>query len=131
MLIEAAALAMHLAAICHHGFVLLASGLRRSGRAVKTSYARLTLYLTRLRVRYFVQVSEKAKCPACGIRAEHRIAWADEYQAVMHECARCKAHWGERPVVRLEAWQVKPMPMPGEQPVDSTPKTTTKIHQVS
>ena len=93
-------------------------------------YDRAKFNLVRLRVHYLVEVSESAKCPACGIRQKHKIQWVDDYQSVMHECARCKAHWGEKPVAKLEAWKVKPMPMPDEEQSSEEVKTTSKIRQV-
>lgn len=119
-----------IATYAHHGFSVAWRCIRAAGRRIKQAYGRMLFHLLRLRIHYFAQVSEKAKCPACGVRAQHKIQWADMYQAVMHECGRCKAHWGEKPLVKLEAWFVKPLPLPGEQPMDSEVKTTTKIRQV-
>lgn len=132
LLIESAAALLHVGAWFHHAFVVVAitavSLVRRVRMAMRDLYARLILQFVRLRVHYFVEVSEKAKCPACGVRAKHRIVWSDTYQAVMHECERCKAQWGEPPVAKLESWHVKPLPVPGEP--DSQPRTTSKIRQV-
>lgn len=134
VLIEASALGLRIAAVLHDVFLLAQYGVQLSYRrlrvTLRTWHNRLTVAIAKRRIHYFVEVSEKAKCPACGIRAKHQIAWSDVYQAVMHECSRCKAHWSERPIVKHEAWHVQPMPIPGEQPAESQPKTTTKIHQV-
>lgn len=131
VLIGTVAVALRIAAVIHDGWMLLVRAARACGRKFKAAYTRLTLQLAKLRVHYFVEVSSKAKCPACGIREKHQIIWSDIYQAVMHECARCKAHWGERPIATLEAWKVQPIPLPDEQRIDPQPKTTTKIRQVS
>ena len=61
----------------------------------------------RLKVHYFIEVSESAKCPACGIRKKHNIEWSEDYEKVMHSCARCKARWAESPVAGIDLWRVK------------------------
>lgn len=130
ILAEAWTLLLAMATYAHHGLSIASRCIKAAGRRMKQGYGRIVFHLLRLRIHYLAQVSETAKCPACGVRAKHKIQWADVYQAVMHECGRCKAHWGEKPLVKLEAWFVKPLPLPGEQPRDSEVKTTTKIRQV-
>ena len=54
----------------------------------------------------FVQADKRAKCPACGHRQEHPIAWNAELRRLIHQCAFCKALFSEPPVVQAQEWEV-------------------------
>jgi len=49
------------------------------------------------------QISNRAKCPACGHR-ENGIRFDPERKLIVHICHICRAEWGELPVLPAEAW---------------------------
>ncbi len=61
--------------------------------------------LLRLYLFYFVQANSKAKCPACGVRAEHDVRWSDAAAHLVHVCKRCLAVWAEEPCVQYSRWR--------------------------
>ncbi len=81
---------------------------RALGAALILAAWRNTMVVRAMRwyIQYFVAVSDKAKCPACGVRTQHKMRYEAVYRAVIHTCARCTAQWGEQAVVKTEQWQV-------------------------
>lgn len=67
----------------------------------------ITALLLRLYVHFMVQANSKAKCPACGIRAEHDVRWSDVVSALIHVCKRCFAVWGEKPITAADQWKTQ------------------------
>jgi len=67
----------------------------------------ITALLLRLYVHFMVQANSKAKCPACGIRAEHEVRWSDVASALIHVCKRCVAVWSEQPMVNVAQWRTQ------------------------
>jgi hypothetical protein len=51
-------------------------------------------------------VNDQAKCPACGLRAQHKIKYVPDYEKVFHQCGRCDAEWGEKTIQPPEKWRV-------------------------
>ncbi len=65
----------------------------------------VTSLVLRLYIHYRVQADGRAKCPACGIRAEHDIRWAEQVGALVHVCKRCFAVWTEQPMISAAQWK--------------------------
>ena len=82
-------------------------------------------WLIRLKIYYFVHADERTKCPACGYRRKHRIAYSKWHNALLHECAFCKAIWAEQALVNPGVWAVPEMlniPTEGDQqPTEYSP----------
>jgi len=57
-----------------------------------------------------IKVSNSLKCPACGIRQEHKMTFSETYQALIHQCARCSAEFASPPVVAAEKWHIERLP---------------------
>src|SRR5277367_1006950 len=55
-------------------------------------------------------MSVAAKCPACGVRSPHEIRYAEDYECVIHTCARCKAEYGLPTVVPVTRWRISRRP---------------------
>ena len=68
--------------------------------------ARFSQWVNCMYVWLFVQADKRAKCPACGHRQEHPIAWNAELRRLIHQCAFCKALFSEPPVVQAQEWEV-------------------------
>jgi hypothetical protein len=62
--------------------------------------------VVRLRLRGPYVQSARARCPACGISKKHDMHYAEDYEAVIHTCARCKAEFGIRTVIAPSRWRV-------------------------
>jgi len=65
----------------------------------------LTSLVLRAYIHYCVQSNSRAKCPACGIRAEHGVRWGESVGALVHVCKRCFAVWTEQPMVDASKWR--------------------------
>ena len=74
---------------------------------VRWLFARIVITAVRFYIFYFVQSDSKAKCPGCGIRAQHDIRWSNDVSALIHVCKRCFAVWSEQPVTAVEAWRTQ------------------------
>lgn len=83
--------------------------------------------ILRLYVLHFVQSDSKAKCPACGIRAEHDVRWSDVASALIHVCKRCFAVWSEQPLVDAAQWRTQLVASSDDTSPDGT-RTTTVQH---
>ena len=64
---------------------------------------------------YVDRVDLRAKCPACGRCKKHKIAFAQEYGAIIHSCSACGALWGQKPVVNWTDWKVSIHPVSGQE----------------
>ena len=117
-------------------------------------------WLIRLIIYYRVEISHKAKCPACGRRDWHKLEWVPHFEKVMHRHTKrtirhwlfwkhevgCDAIWGENPVAAAELWRVitpiqgapegalpsvvERAVSPTGRPVPINEGHTTTIHQV-
>lgn len=68
-----------------------------------------------------VQVDPARKCPACGHRKEHKFAWSERHQHILHKCAECSAVFGEPPVFAAGSWHVE-MGVAEEEPEPVAPR---------
>jgi len=90
--------------------------------AIGRSISRANEWLFKRRIHYFVKISTKAKCPACGIRKEHSVKWSPEYERVIHICSRCEAAFAESPIASIDLWRVKVLPVEhNEEPIVKKP----------
>lgn len=67
----------------------------------------LSIYV-RVYIRFFAirRASDRATCPACGIRMPHKMAYDGLFERLIHTCARCNADWPEAPVLPADKWRV-------------------------
>jgi hypothetical protein len=91
------------------------------------AYRSLRANCVRLYVHFFVQSSSTAKCPCCGVRAEHKMQWAEVLEKLMHVCARCHAAWAESPLVDAAKWKTQLEVAEGQPDADGN-KNTTVMH---
>jgi hypothetical protein len=63
------------------------------------------------------------KCPSCGARQGEikwygNLVWPDNKKgAIVHTCKVCSARWGEKPIVKAEAWDISLQEQPQGTPV--------------
>ena len=77
-------------------------------RLVLTAWLWIRVYLMRGYIRVFLdrRISNRQKCPACGIRQKHKIKWDPDYECVMHFCGHCEAKFPTPPVQNINTWRV-------------------------
>jgi hypothetical protein len=57
-----------------------------------------------------ILVSDKLKCPACGIRQAHKMSYSETYMALLHICSRCNAEFASPTIVDPSKWMVERPP---------------------
>lgn len=97
--------------------------MRSKGRSVVNRLRSLCDYLRRVSVFVYMwlflepcvrrnpqsllsKVSDRARCPGCGIIARHKIEFAPRYEKVFHTCGRCSAVWPEEPIIPGDQWRI-------------------------
>lgn len=67
-----------------------------------------------LRFIHDASMSSRERCPACGVKQEHEMHYAEDYERVIHVCARCKAEYGLPTVIPVGRWRISRPPEEGE-----------------